>query len=139
MAEVLFIQYLQTQGYEHQTWLVASAGCWAYPDQPATKNAVQTVENLGCDLYLHSSQAVSENILQKFNLILCMEADHKNFIRRNFPEMTEKVFQFSEMIGKEFDIDDPISGGLENYADTAQELRSIMVSGFNKILKLSNY
>ena len=137
MAEALFIQYLQSQGYERHAWLVASAGCWAYPDQPATKNAVQTVENLGCDLNLHSSQAVTETLLQKFNLILCLEAAHKNFIRRNFPAAAEKVFQFSEMIGKEFDIDDPVGGDLENYADTAQELRSIIVSGFKKIRKLS--
>ena len=68
-----------------------------------------------------------------------MEAAHKNFIRRNFPEMAEKVFQFSEMIGKEYDVDDPISSSLENYTETAQELRSIMVSGFKKILKLSIY
>lgn len=138
MAEVLFIQYLEKQGYDQQVWLVASAGCWAYPDQPATEFAVQTVEILGCDLSLHSSQAVSENLLKKFNLILCMEADHKFFIRRNFPDMVQKVFLFSEMIGKEFDIDDPVGGQLEEYAFITQKLRSIMETGFNKILELSN-
>ena len=51
--------------------------------------------------------------------------------------MAEKVFLFSEMIGKEFDIDDPIGGEIENYAETAQELKSIITSGFKKIQKLS--
>jgi protein-tyrosine-phosphatase len=137
MGEVLFKQYIQLQGFTDQKWLVASAGCWARPDHPATQNAILTAETFGCNLWLHSSQAVVETLLKKFNLVLCMENEHKEFIRRNFPKAATKTYLFSNMIAEEFNIDDPVNGTIETYAGTAQKLRLIMESGFQKIQKLS--
>ena len=137
MAEVLFIQYLKEKGYDPEKWKIMSAGCWAYPDLPATLHAIQTVEKMGGDLNFHSSKAVSENLLVDFNLILCMEFDHKQFIKRNFPQAADNVFLFSEMIGKVFEIDDPVGGTFEEYEHTAEKLKEIMHSGFKKILSLS--
>ena len=137
MAEVLFIQYLKEKGYDPEKWKVMSAGCWAYPDFPATRYAVQTVKKMSCDLNFHSSKAVSENLLKDFNLILCMESDHKNFIKRNFPEAAKNVFLFSEMIGNIFEIDDPVGGTIEEYEHTAEKLKEIIHCGFKKIRGLS--
>jgi protein-tyrosine phosphatase len=137
MAQVLFIQYLKEKGDDPEKWKVMSAGCWAYPDLPATQYAVQTAEKMGGDLNFHSSKAVSENLLKDFNLILCMESDHKQFIKRNFPEAADNVFLFSEMIGEVFEIDDPVGGTLEAYEHTANMLKEIMHSGFEKIRSLS--
>ncbi len=137
MVEALFIYYLKDNGYDPEKWKIASAGCWAYPDQPATRYAVQTVEKMGCDLNFHSSQAVSEKLLKEFNLILCMESDHKLFIKRNFPEAADNVFLFSEMIGEVFEIDDPVGGTIEQYEHTAEKLKGIIRRGFEKIRDLS--
>jgi len=137
MAEALFIRYLKDNAYDLEKWNVASAGCWAYPDLSATPHAVQTVEKMGGDLYFHSSKAVSEDLLKDFNLILCMESDHKRFIKRNFPEAAKDVFLFSEMIGKDFEIHDPVGGTLEKYEQTAEKLKETMQSGFKKIRGLS--
>lgn len=137
MAEVLFIQHLKEKGYDPKNWIVASAGCWAYPDLPATRHAVQTAGKMGCDLNFHSSKAVSENLLKDFNLVLCMESDHKHFIKRNFPEAINTVTLFSEIIGKVFEIDDPVGGTLLEYEQTAERLKEIMYSGFKKIRSLS--
>ena len=137
MAEALFNLFLQEKGCSPEKWRTASAGCWAYPNLPATQYAIQTVEKMGGDLNFHSSQAVSENLLKDFNLILCMESDHTHFIKRNFPEAAEGVFLFSEMIGKDFEIHDPVGGTLKKYKQTAEKLREIMRSGFKKIRSLS--
>jgi len=137
MAQVLFTQYLKEKGYDPEKWKVMSAGCWAYPDLPATRYAVQTAEKLGSDLNSHSSKVVTENLLKDFNLILCMESDHKHFIKRNFPEAADNVFLFSEMIGEVFEIDDPVGGTFEAYELTADKLKEIMRSGFEKIHSLS--
>jgi protein-tyrosine-phosphatase len=133
MAEVFFIQYLKEKGYDPEKWKVMSAGCWAYPDLPATRHAVQTAEKMSCDLFFHSSKAVSENLLKNFNLILCMESDHVNFIKRNFPEAADNVYLFSEMIGDIFEIDDPVGETLKEYEHTAKKLKEIMHRGFKKI------
>jgi len=137
MAEVLFTRYLEDNGYDLEKWSVASAGCWAYPNLPATPYAIQTAEKMGGDLNFHSSKAVSENLLKDFNLILCMESDHTQFIKRNFPEVADDVFLFSEMVGEDFEIHDPVGGTLENYEQTAEKLKKIIRSGFKKIHSLS--
>ena len=137
MAEVLFIQYLKEKGYDPEKWKVMSAGCWAYPDLPATQYAVQTAEKMGSDLNFHSSKPVSENLFRDFNLILCMESDHKHFIKRNFPEAADNVFLFSEMIGEVFEIVDPIGGTFKEYEHTAKKIKEIIHSGFKKIRSLS--
>jgi len=138
MAEALFIQYLTEEGIPQGKWLVASAGCWAYPGFPATNNAVETVEKLGCNLSSHSSQAVSDNLLKDFSLVLCMESEHIKFIKKKFPDFSDNVYLFSEMIGKDFDIDDPIGGPLKDYEETASLLKEIMHSGSKKIRSLSS-
>ena len=66
-----------------------------------------------------------------------MESDHKHFIKRNFPQTADNVFLLSEMIGKVFEIDDPIGGTLEEYEHTAEKLKEIIRSGFKKIHSLS--
>ena len=137
MAEGLFKQYLKEEEIDPEQWRVSSAGCWAYPDLPATQFAVQTVKNMDCDLSFHTAQSVSDDLLKDYSLILCMESEHKKFIKRNFPESSNNVFLFSEMIGKEFEIDDPVGGQLEDYEKTAIILKKIMHSGFEKIRSLS--
>lgn len=137
MAEALFTLYLKEKGINPEKWRVASAGCWAYPGLSATQNAIQTVKNMNGDLSSHSSQPVSDNLLKDFSLILCMESEHKKFIKRNFPESSNNVYLFSEIIGKDFDIDDPVGGPLENYEETAAMLKKIIHSGFKRIHSLS--
>jgi protein-tyrosine-phosphatase len=138
MAEALFIQYIQEKGFGSEGWSVASAGCWAYPGFPATLNAIKTVHGLGCDLNSHSSQAVTQELLKDFSLILCMENDHKQFISEHFPGSSKKVFLLTEMIGDNQEIDDPVAGPIEDYQETASFLKNIIQSGFEKIQKLSS-
>jgi len=137
MAEALFTRYLKDNGDDLEKWNVASAGCWAYPNLSATPHAVQTAEKMGGDLNFHFSKAVSENLLKDFNLILCMESDHTHFIKRNFPEAADDVFLFSEMVGEDCEILDPVGGTLEEYEQTAEKLNEIIHSGFKKIQNLS--
>lgn len=137
MAEALFIRYLKDNGDDLEKWNVASAGCWAYPNLSATPHAIQTAKKMGGDLNFHFSKAVSENLLKDFNLILCMESDHTHFIKRNFPEVAVDVFLFSEMVGEDFEIHDPVGGTLEKYKQTAEKLNKIIHSGFKKIQNLS--
>jgi protein-tyrosine-phosphatase len=138
MAEVLFIQYIEEKGFDAEVWSVASAGCWAYPGFPATLNAIKTVHGLGCDLNSHTSQAVTQELLKDFSLILCMENEHKQFISEHLPRSSEKVFLLTEMIGEEVEIDDPVVGPIEDYQDTAAFLKNIFQSGFERIKELSS-
>lgn len=136
MAEVLFRDLVSSLDPE-ANWHVASAGCWARPNNIATQTALIVMQDRGIDLSEHLSQPVTEALLDNFNLILCMEEEHKRLIRRNFSSAREKTFLLYEMIGKEKEIGDPIGMSQYAYEDTANEMLGIMTEGFEKISKLA--
>lgn len=137
MAEVLFKDLVRKKGKNQEDWRIASAGIWAMPGYLATLTAILAMQKLGLSLDDHRSQFVSELLLENYNLILCMEAQHKSFIKKNFPCAKDKVFLLSEMIGNTFEIDDPVGGSLSQYLDTADLLNKIMDQSFLKIKQLS--
>ena len=136
MAEVLFRDLLITLD-PGANWHVASAGCWARPNNTATQTAVIVMQDRGIDLSEHLSQPVTEALLDNFNLILCMEEEHKRFIQRNFSSAWEKTFQLYEMIGKEKEIWDPIGMSQNAYENTANEMLGILTEGFEQISSLA--
>lgn len=89
------------------------------------------------DISGHLSQPISEELLDRFNLILCMEDEHKRFIHRNFPSAQAKTFLLYEMIGKEQQIWDPIGMSQFAYENTANEMLRIMTDGFERISDLA--
>lgn len=119
-------------------WKVASAGCWAYPGMPATTKAIAAAEAKGAELNDHSSQPVTLELLDDFELILCMEQGHVDFIKRHFPETDRKVFLLSEMIGDTFEIDDPVGSTQSDYMTTAEKIYSIIKLGWQRIKELSS-
>jgi len=136
MAEALFQYLLEENDNDTGKWQVASAGCWAYPGLPATGKALQTVNEMGCSL-IHSSKIVTEKLLRKFNLVLCMESDHKQYIQQHFSFAAKKIFLLSEMVNKNYEIDDPVGKSLEEYQNTAEKINAILQNGFTKIEELS--
>jgi len=118
-------------------WRVASAGCWARPNNIATQTAVMVMQDRGIDLSEHLSQPVTEALLDSFNLVLCMEGEHKRFIQKNFFSAREKTYLLYEMIGKEKEIWDPIGMSQNAYENTASEMLEIMTEGFEQISSLA--
>ncbi len=137
MAEALLKLQIKDSNISSADWIVASAGCWAYPNMPATGSAAAAVSELGADLLDHAAQAVSAHLLEDFNLILCMENAHVAFINRHFPDHASKVFLLSEMIDQDFEIEDPIGRSTHDYQETAREIFGIIKKGWNKIQSLS--
>jgi protein-tyrosine-phosphatase len=136
MAEVLFRDLVSTLDPDTD-WIIASAGCWARQNNTATQTAVAVIQDRGIDLSEHLSQPVTEALLDSFNLILCMEEDHKRFVQRNFSSAREKTFLLYEMIGKEQEIWDPIGMSPFAYENTANEMLRIMIEGFKRISDLA--
>lgn len=139
MAEALCRQHVQTlNNTALQDWSIASAGCWAYPGIPATAKAVIAVSKYNADLSNHSSQPTSAELLEHFNLVLCMENDHVDFIKRHFSPRSENLFLFSEMIDEEYEVQDPVGKSQTEYDASAHEINSIIKDGWNKITALSS-
>ena len=119
-------------------WKIESAGTWAAEGQPAARFTQQVLLARGIDISSHRSRSVTPYLLKTFNLILTMEAGHKEALKVEFPDISRKFFTLSQMIDQSFDIFDPIGGPLVEFEETAREIFQILTKGFNKIEKLSN-
>lgn len=117
-------------------WIVESAGTWGQAGLPAAENAVAVMKERGFNLSRHRSKIVDSAQMSRADLILTMEANHKEALRIEFPDQKDKIFLLSEMIGETFDIDDPMGQPREQFERTAREIEMILVEGFGRITEL---
>lgn len=124
-------------GLDNPDWRIASAGTWTDDGLPASTNTVLVLDERGMDLSDHSSRRVTRELVESYRLVLTMEKNHKEAIRLEFPHLKERVFLLSEMIGKHYNIDDPVGSPLGDYQATGREIDQILERGFEKIQHLS--
>lgn len=117
-------------------WIIESAGTWGQTGLPAAENAIALLKERGFNLSRHRSKIVDAAQINKADLILTMEANHKEALRTEFPTQKDKIFLLSEMIGETFDIDDPMGQPREQFERTAREIEMILVEGFSRITEL---
>ena len=118
-------------------WVIESAGTWALVGEPAAPNTKRVLATKGLDVSNHRARSVGRELLGRFNLILTMERGHKEALHAEFPEVRERVYLLSEMIGEEFDIRDSYRDPIIEYRDTAEEIETILSQGFERVCKLS--
>jgi protein-tyrosine-phosphatase len=118
-------------------WRIESTGTWAVEGMPPSQNGQIALQAMGLDISGHRSQPLTGELLEEFDLILTMEAGHKEAIQVEFPQVAGRVYMLSEVVGERRDIADPIGGPLEEYEETARELDLLLKQGFNRILQLT--
>ncbi|RPI81174.1 MAG: low molecular weight protein arginine phosphatase [Chloroflexi bacterium] len=117
-------------------WVIDSAGTWAVEGKPAAEYSQAVVKALGQDLSTHRSKSITMEMLRSYDLVLVMEAFHKEALAAEFPEYKGKIFQLSELTGRKFDVRDPYGSELEDYRDTAKLINGILREGLPKIREL---
>jgi protein-tyrosine-phosphatase len=132
MAEALFKRRLADAHLPG--WQVESAGTWAAEGQPAAREAVAAMAQRGIDLTHHRAQLVTGTFLNRFNLILTMESGHREALLAEFPHLAGRVCLLSEMIGRNFNIADPIGSPQLEYEHTAQQIDQILQRGWAEIM-----
>ena len=137
MAMALFSDLIKKKGQKSENWSIDSAGCWAIAGLPATSGAVTTMDGKGLDLSDHRAKAVTEKLLEDYNLILCMERGHKRSLQRNFPSIADRVYLLSEMVSSKQEIDDPVGSPIGTYQNTINKIEYYLTEGFNRILELA--
>lgn len=126
----------QSESPEDDT-LVASAGTWALDGYPAALNSILVMGELGIDISDHTSRMITLDMMDRFNLVLTMERGHKEALQIEFPDYASNVYLLSEMIGKGYNIQDPIGRSLREFRHTVTEIDKILTEGYVKILGLS--
>ena len=123
---------------ESESWRIGSAGTWTIEGESAAEKTLLVLEERGIDLSNHFSRSVTEELVGGYQLILAMERGHKEALRIEFPQVAGRVFLLSEMIGKVFNINDPMGGTMIDFKETAAEIDQILTEGFEKIARLSS-
>ncbi len=123
-------------GQQAVDWRIESAGVWALGDSPAAANTQKVLLERGLDFSAHRSRPVTFELLQGFDLILAMERGHKDALQAAFPQCADRVFLLSELVGRGFDVADPVGGSLADFEETASEIDQILDQGFARLQSL---
>jgi protein-tyrosine phosphatase len=133
MAEALLRYRVQGNSLERQPWRIESAGVNAMEGIPPSKFSEAVMIERGIDISGHRAKTISEEMMNKFHLVLTMEKIHKQILKARFPEKSGKVFMLSEMSGEEFPVDDPFGATLDDYQHTAEVIDRLIENGMDSI------
>ncbi|MDY6845975.1 MAG: low molecular weight phosphotyrosine protein phosphatase [Chloroflexota bacterium] len=137
IAALYFAREVVRHGDDDQI-TVSSAGTWAKSGMPAMPKAVQLGEGFDLDLGFHRSRVITERILSKSDLILVMEAGHKEAITHEFPGTQGRVFLLTEAVGKlAVDIPDPYGEKRAPPEDVIKEIVDLIDHGYEQIVALA--
>lgn len=109
---------------------IESAGVFADIGQSASENAVKALEKYDIDLSQHRTQPVTDELIEKSDIILTMTAGHKMLLSSM---AKDKVYTLLEFIDSDGDITDPYGGDLEEYEECAREIYDALVDVAEKI------
>jgi protein-tyrosine phosphatase len=132
MAEKLLQHALAAQPEPLRSLRVASAGIAASPGYPATDHSVAALRKVGLDLTKHSSQPLTQDLLDRALAVLCMTESHRAMIALHFDRVPRRLHLFREFLGdsQEPEIPDPYGGSYSEY----EACRDSMVEAIPSVL-----
>lgn len=136
MAAGLLRHRLKTAGLD-ESYEIRSAGTRGVTGRLASAYARQVMADRGIDITRHRAREIDGKTVEQADLILVMTKAHREAILAEFPEARSRTYLLSEMIGKHYDIADPYGASLTHYEYCAEDLSSIIESGFEHILGLA--
>ncbi len=137
IAEVILKDQLHTDGKDH-LYRVHSAGTWTIDGRGASRLAVEAMQEVGLDLTGHRTHHLTSEDVRQAALILVMTQDHKESLLAEFPEVGQKTFLLSELVGNRYDIPDPYgTDSLELYRECASEIDCLLRRGYDRVLELA--
>ncbi len=132
IAAAIFEMRLREIG-SNSRWRVESAGTWAEEDLPPIKEALIESNKRNLDIRSHLSRLIDAKLMKEFDLILVMEAGHKEALLNEFPDLDEKVYLLSEVGGGDaYSIPDPFLSG-DSPEEIAAEIEDLITIKFDFI------
>ena len=123
--------------YTGSDWVVDSAGTWTSTGLPVLTEVSLIARKYGLDLSRHRSKPVTEPLLSAHDLVLVMEAGHKEALQTEFPSVGDRIFLLSQAAeGRIYDIPDLIDS-LESMMEVAENIRELIQTGLGNICGLA--
>ncbi len=138
MAEAL-LKSLVAQRDETDRWQIQSAGTWAGPGRPATPLAQTVMQRRGVDISGHRSRLIDAEMLAAASVVLVMTRHHLEAIQAEFPDVQGRVYLLSQLVNRDFDIEDPYGGSPDDYELCASELQTILTAGYDRLVEMVDH
>jgi len=140
MAQALLQHALRAQEEPLKSIKVISAGVAARLGEVVSENSVLALKKVGIDLSKHTSQPLTQKLVDEALAIFCMTESHRAMIQLSFDPPPNNLFLFREFMPKPADpeIADPYGGPLKLYEASRDEMVEAIPSiiDFLKKLKL---
>ena len=118
-------------------WRVGSAGTWAMSGEPVLPVVSDAARKLGVDLSEHRSERVNGQLLAEYDLILVMQASHKEALQIEFPSLSDRIYLLSHVVERgSYDIMDSL-GSEQEVTDIVLEMITLIQNGSRYICVLA--
>lgn len=131
MAEGIFKEMLKKNNINNVN--VSSAGISAFEGESANEKAIMVLEEKGIDIKNHKARQLTDEMIQKADLILTMTESHKKIVNRFSTKASHKTYTLKEFALKinseisdsyNFDIADPYGMSYNVYEMSMREIES---------------
>jgi protein-tyrosine phosphatase len=138
MGAALLRHALSAQPEPLRSLKVISAGVASRAGEPVSTNSVTALKKVGIDLKGHSSQPVTQELLDRAILVLCMTESHRDMIEESADPVPKQLFLFREFLGGTGDmgIPDPFGLHLTAYEASRDEMVAAIPSIIAYLSKL---
>ena len=104
---------------------IVSAGTAGFSGSPATREAIEALRELGCDITHHRSQPVTATLLDQADVVYAMTRGHIETLMQWSPRSERKI-HLLDLEGD--DVSDPIGASLEVYRAAARRIKTCLES-----------
>lgn len=136
MAKALMDKIIKEDKKSPKLIKTLSCGTDAINGNLPSDEAVKTMHKYHIDLTKHRSLTLNKKLIKKADLVLTMEARHKDIVLSFDPTANDKTYLITEYIEQDKNgISDPLGKGLPAYHKTAQKLKHILEKVYQKLFK----
>jgi protein-tyrosine-phosphatase len=135
MAQAIMQKCWEDQAEGREELTVISAGIGAPNGQPASRQAMEVMAEIGIDLGNHRTMQITGSLVDDADVILTMTTAHRDYLKSHFPHRIDCIFDLKSYAGEEpGNINDPYGLGLEAYRSTRQQLQELIPKIIAKLL-----
>jgi protein-tyrosine phosphatase len=124
MAQALLEHALKAQPEPLRSLKVISAGVAAHAGEQVSENSVIALKKVGINLAGHTSQPLTQKLVEEALAIFCMTESHRAMIELSFEPPPKNLYLLRELIPGIVDaeIGDPFGGPLRLYEACRDEM-----------------
>ena len=116
---------------QHPNLIVNSAGLSALVGEGADDKAIQVMDEWNVDIRNHRAQQLTQELMQTFDLVLCMSKDQENWMKQNYSSQRGKVYRIGHWINE--NVADPYKLPIEKFYESRELLNKAVESWKDKL------